>query len=93
VSDREHLQRVSERIAGAIVAFCERHREFHMAQLTAWVRETVGEVAPDSPGRVLRALRQRGTVSVELVSRRDSLYRVAPRFHVEPSGQLCLVSG
>lgn len=87
VEQSRHLGRVSDMISHAIVSFCERHREFHMAELNAWIREAVGEVAPDSPGRVLRSLRQRGTVRVELVSRRDSLYRVAPRFETEPDGQ------
>lgn len=74
----EQAQRVGERIDAAIVAWCKARPglEFHMAELVAAVKAAVGEVAPDSPGRRLRALRFDGKVKVQLVSRAESLYRV-----------------
>lgn len=52
-------------------------REFHLRELTAAVeRVHDGYVAPDSPARLLRLLRQRGLVQVALVSRSSSLYRI-----------------
>ena len=71
------LDRVSDRIAKHVLAFCRAHvgLEFHMDWLTQYVREC-GWAAPDSAGRILRSLRQRGLVEYSLLSRRDSLYRV-----------------
>lgn len=70
------LQRVSERIGAAILAFTTPGRVFHMDQLRLWVEEQCGKVAPDSASRVLRQLRQKGAVSYRVLSRRDSLYEV-----------------
>lgn len=72
------LERVSVRIGKAIVGFCRARlgQTFSADQLRQHVRMVVGEVAPDSPSRILRDLRQQGVVAYELVSRRDSLYRV-----------------
>lgn len=72
------LERVSVRIGRAIVGFCRARlgQTFSADQLRQHVRTVVGEVAPDSPSRILRDLRQQGVVGYELISRRDSLYRV-----------------
>ena len=71
------LYRVNDRIAGHVLVFCRAHvgLEFHMDWLTEYVREC-GWAAPDSAGRILRSLRQKGRVEYSLLSRRDSLYRV-----------------
>ena len=47
------------------------------------VRARVGETAPGSADRVLRDLRQRGSIDYEVVSRRSSLYRVLATGRVE----------
>jgi hypothetical protein len=79
-SHAANLERVSERIAAANQVFCEGRRgsTFHADELRAHVRAACGPVAPGSPDRVLRDLRQRGLIAYELVSRRDSLYRLLP---------------
>jgi hypothetical protein len=71
------LERVGGRIAGAVLAFCRAYRgqTFHLEALMEFVREIAG-VAPDSPGRILRNLRQRGFIDYEVVSRPKSLYRM-----------------
>ena len=76
MANREHLDRVSDRIAGAITAFLASRDTFTADELRRAVRERCGEVAPGSPDRVLRDLRQRGVVAYEVVSRKASLYRV-----------------
>ena len=72
------LGRVSERIGAAIVEFARAHlgQQFHADELRAFVRERVGEVAPDSASRILRDLRQQQVIGYELVSRPKSLYRI-----------------
>ena len=80
VSPRLHLDRVSEEIRGYILDFLRDVRtraipEFHMQELTEYVHARV-TVAPDSPGRILRDLRQRGVVAYSVVARASSRYRV-----------------
>lgn len=74
--NRPHLDRVSDRIAGAITTFLASRDTFHADELRRAVKERCGEVAPGSPDRILRDLRQRGVVAYELVNRAKSLYRV-----------------
>lgn len=76
-----NLSRVSDRIAEVVVEFCAERietgrAEFHMDELREAVRLRVGPVAPDSPGRILRDLRWTGRVEYQVVSRKDSRYRV-----------------
>ena len=73
----KQLVRVESRLAVAIVAWCEanRGREFRLAEVTDAVASSVA-CAPDSVRRVMASLRKAGHVSVELVSRSASLYRV-----------------
>ena len=73
-SDQQERERVRSRIEALIRAFCRENDTFHMDQLTFYVQARM-KVAPDSPGRILRLLRQNG-LPVELVSRRGSLYRM-----------------
>ena len=72
---KEHLERVGERISGAVLEFCAVRKRFQMAELSDWVRERTG-VAPDSPGRILRQLRSVGKLNYRVVDRRASLYEV-----------------
>ena len=77
----ENLERVSERIAALVVEFCSRALEsgqpqFHMEELTLYVYEKVKVSAPDSAGRILRDLRQRGVLNYRVLSRSKSLYEV-----------------
>lgn len=75
-----NLDRVSAKIGPVVRAFCRwRWRvgrvDFHMAELTAFVRDR-SAIAPDSPGRILRMLRRAKQIDYVVVSRRDSLYRL-----------------
>lgn len=72
-----NLDRVRSRIARSIVAFCNRRQTFHMEELLAYV-EAETQVAPDSPGRILRDLRQQRLINYRVVNRRASLYEVLP---------------
>lgn len=75
----EEKQRVSDRIAGAIVAFwLAREGEFHVEELRAYVERVVGKTAPASADRILRDLRQRKVINYVVVSRSQSLYRALP---------------
>lgn len=73
----EEHERVKQAIRRYIVAFADEHagRHFHMDDLTRYVRRYV-PTAPDSAGRILRALRQEGVIDYRLVSRRDSEYEI-----------------
>lgn len=76
-----NLTRVSEAIAAHVTAFIASHigKEFHVESLRRFVFEhTEGYVAPASPDRILRDLRQKGRVNYEVVSRSKSLYRALP---------------
>lgn len=82
MSQAKNLQRVDARIAHAVVAFWQQRvastqQEFHMDDVTEYVR-LQHQIAPDSAGRVMRDLRQRGKINYEVVSRRDSRYRALP---------------
>lgn len=79
-SEQAHqLGRVADGIEAEVYRFCAESvgREFHLRDLTQAVEAAHdGYVAPDSPARLLRLLRQRGLVQVAPVSRSSSLYRV-----------------
>ena len=72
----ENLERVSSRIEAAIIKFCKEHRTFHADELRQAVIRDTGIAAPASADRILRLLRQKGVIIYEVVSRRESLYRV-----------------
>lgn len=82
-ADADNLDRVSDRIAGLVYKFCRSRfaaprvelRQFHMEDLTTYVSADV-QVAPDSPGRILRMLRKTGRVGYRVVNRRESLYEL-----------------
>ena len=73
----ENLARVTAKIGDAILRFCRSRlgETFRMEELVRFVRaETT--IAPDSPSRILRQLRSQGLIGYEVLSRKDSLYRV-----------------
>jgi hypothetical protein len=74
------LQRVADDIASTILEFAKdriaRHRPvFHMEDLRSFVKRKT-TIAPDSPGRVLRMLRQKGALDYKVVSRAKSEYQI-----------------
>lgn len=74
------IERVSDRIAHLIMKFAKHVQtnergEFVMAELLEYVSQRA-QVAPDSPGRILRDLRASGRISYEVVNRAASLYRI-----------------
>jgi hypothetical protein len=78
VSEQQaNLDRVSARIRPAVKEFCLSRigQQFHVEELTSYVRAKT-TVAPGSPDRILRDLRQQGEIDYEVVSRSKSLYRV-----------------
>jgi hypothetical protein len=94
--DREERERVYAKIAAVIMEFHELHpcEEFHVEELRLFVRERVSDIAPDSPGRILRALRLEGRVNYVIINRRDSLYQFCalevPSEPEQPRTQLSL---
>lgn len=80
MSKAEH-KRVADAIGEAILTFCRESLEavwpiFHMDELREYVEGKVGTVAPDSPGRILRSLRQRGLVDYYVSNRAKSEYTI-----------------
>ena len=74
--NKEELNRVRSAIKGSILEFLPgAGEEFHVEALRKYVADR-HQVAPASPDRVLRSLRQDGVIDYEVVSRRQSLYRV-----------------
>jgi hypothetical protein len=72
----EHLERVSSRIARAILDYCRDHRQFHADDLRRAVTNRTGITAPASADRILRDLRQRHVIDYKVLDRRASLYEV-----------------
>ncbi len=82
-SDRQERERVRSRIGSLIMEFCAiqmRHGgTFYMEELRGFVERKMGagsHIAPDSPGRILRQLRQQRRLNYKVVSRTQSLYRM-----------------
>jgi len=78
---QENLNRVRLKIEGAITSFASarllaNNVTFHMEDLLLHVREQVPFIAPDSPSRILRLLRQDGVIDYMVISRKNSLYRL-----------------
>ena len=75
----ENRDRVRGKLVDLIKSFCQVEREFHMSDLNAYIGANFeGYVAPDSPGRIMRMLKQEGFINYELVSRSQSRYKVIP---------------
>ena len=76
-----NLERVSERIAGAIMQFRQNcavynRDEFRAEDLRMFVfRSCCGHMAPGSADRVLRSLRSQKKLDYVVVNRRQSIYR------------------
>ncbi len=78
LDDPEQRERVSERIGHAILDYARIHcgEDFHMDHLRRFIATVIGPIAPASPDRILRDLRQRGKLKYVVVDRRRSLYRI-----------------
>jgi hypothetical protein len=78
--DREERERVFARIAPVILEFKQERPNgtFHVEELREYVCERMPEIAPDSPGRILRELRQVGLLDYVVLNRRQSLYQFRP---------------
>lgn len=67
-AQRKHLERVSDRLAATVFTFCKKRMQqrvpsFFASSLLAYVQREHGtDVAPDSPGRILRMLRRNGEI-------------------------------
>jgi hypothetical protein len=76
----QNLKRVKGNIDAHVLAFCRERFDqcpprFFMTELTTFVRNRIG-IAPDSPGRILRSLRQDGSIDYDVINRRASLYEL-----------------
>jgi len=72
-----HLTRVTSKTSVAIAEFfanLDVGATFHAQEIRDYVAAQV-LVAPASPDRVMRKMRQDGEINYELVNRRGSLYR------------------
>jgi len=85
ITDQQERARVRSRIGSLIMEFCHfqfgtfADAEFYMEELRGYVEKRVqGTIAPDSPGRILRQLRQQQQLNYKVISRSKSLYRVVP---------------
>ena len=69
--------RVYDKIAPMIMEFSRLYagQQFHVEELRAYVRDVIPDIAPDSPGRILRQLRQEGRFDYVVINRRQSLYQ------------------
>jgi hypothetical protein len=76
LEQKQQLERVSSKLAGLILEFCEQHTTFHMNELVAFVVARIPNTAPGSCDRILRQLRAEGRIAYEVTNRRASLYRV-----------------
>jgi Fe2+ or Zn2+ uptake regulation protein len=91
MSEQEReLNRVRAIVGPIILAFRETHTIFHAENLRTYVLERAPQIAPASPDRILRALRQEGVLDYVVLNRRQSLYQFVQRPPEEPSGQLRL---
>lgn len=75
--DRGERERVFSRIAPVILDFKAEHPTgtFHVEELREYVCARMPEIAPDSPGRILRELRLHGLLDYVILNRRQSLYQ------------------
>jgi hypothetical protein len=72
----EERARVYSRIAPLIMTFYVNNagKQFHAEDLRRYVLAVEPEIAPGSPDRILRALRQEGRLDYIVIDRRNSLY-------------------
>jgi hypothetical protein len=92
---QENITRVSDVIAPLVRDFYRATlaagNTWHMEDLTRYVSERTS-IAPDSAGRILRDLRQKGHLNYRVVSRSESLYEsLAVGAERKPQGSVRLV--
>ena len=75
--DEGERARVRSLIGPLIMDFSKQRagRKFHVEDLRRYVRGFFPDIAPDSPGRILRDLRQCGKLYYVVINRRQSLYQ------------------
>jgi len=76
----EHLDRVTSRIGGLVLAFVRLRWSrgepcFHMRDLHDYIFQAT-QIAPASPDRILRQLRQAGQFDYRVLDRRASFYEI-----------------
>ncbi|HWO14749.1 MAG TPA: hypothetical protein VNN80_34840 [Polyangiaceae bacterium] len=73
----EERRRVYGKIAPLILMFARDRagQQFHVEQLRQYVDAHAHDIAPDSPGRILRELRQQRLLNYVVIDRRNSLYQ------------------
>ena len=73
----EDRERVFDRIAPLILDFAHvvGARTFHAEELRLYVNSRTTNIAPGSPDRILRLMRQAGQLDYEVISRSESLYQ------------------
>lgn len=73
----ENRARVFSKLAPLIMDFYSLHagEAFHAEDLRTFVRDRAPEIAPDSPGRILREMRLKGHLDYAVINRRSSLYQ------------------
>lgn len=78
LEQQANIDRVSDRIAGAILTFCRQRvgKTFHADELRQHCESVCGKTAPGSADRILRDLRAKGSLSYSVVSRSQSLYHL-----------------
>lgn len=57
---------------------------FHAEELRTFVRDRAPEIAPDSPGRILREMRLQGRLHYVVINRRSSLYQFREHGYQHP---------
>ena len=69
--------RVYEKIAPLILAFAEMRAgdRFQADELLRFIRTRDRTIAPDSPGRILRLLREKGKLDYVVIDRARSTYQ------------------
>jgi hypothetical protein len=75
----DNIERVSAKIGRVILEFCRGKATgtpFTADDLRRYVYARVSNTAPGSPDRILRDLRQRGLLDYEVLSRKNSTYRL-----------------
>lgn len=78
-SNAPYLEATKARICDVIIEYCSERvgKQFHADDLRRYVTANViGGCAPGSADRVLRDLRQQGTIIYEVMNRRESLYLI-----------------
>lgn len=77
VEQHENLERVTEAIGKTIIEFrtlVGLLHPFRCEEMRRFVINRYPHIAPASPDRILRQLRQQGKLDYQIVNRRGSLY-------------------